>query len=324
MLIDDLIKFTKKQVLGNTPITDGEENDIYDFALKSINDVYKETVMLTDAFNRIAYADISFDNFNIQNQEKDTDGRTYFLPVCVNTDDKNVKSFFKINYVYLDDIKLFPISINTALRTLEPGKIYSTNTTLGYVVLEPHLILVKMPQPKDDETKRLLVSFVPTYDFASISKEKHEVKNYLTSFTKLYPANNTYTDLFDSNIIPLPIEFEPVIEKRLIYYLTKLFPTLDQNASIKAEADYIQSLNNLKSGLLMEKQLKTGWKKNQYGELSSSAEEREQEEVKRYNINKDTTFFGMSNIKMQEYVNAVSEAKQNYLNLLDELRRKYL
>lgn len=324
MLIDDLIFFTKKQVLGNTPISRDEDNDIKNFASKAINDVYKETVMLTDAFNRIAYTDITYDNFTIQNTEKDTDGRTYFFPICVNTDDKEVKSFFKINYVYLDNTKLSPISINTALRTLEPGKTYSTNTTLGYVVIEPNLILVKMPQPKDDETKRLLVSFVPTYDFASISKEKHEVKNYLTSFTKLYPTNNTYTDLFDSNIIPLPIEFEPVIEKRLIYYLTKLFPTLDPNASIRAEADYIQSLNNLKSGLLMEKQLKTGWKKNQYGELSSSAEEREQEEVKRYNINKDTTFFSMSNIKMQEYMNAVTEAKQNYLNLLDELRRKYL
>lgn len=323
MLIDDLIFFTKKQVLGNTPISNDEDKDIYNFALKSINDVYKETVSFTDAFNCIAYADINYDSFTIQNDKKDTDGRTYYFPICVDTDNKNIKSFFKINYVYLDNTKLYPISINTALRTLEQGEIYSTNTTLGYVVIEPNLILIKMPQPKEDEIKRLLVSFVPTYSFESIPKDVYEVKNYLSAFTKLYPANGTYTDLFSNNTVPLPIEFESAVEKRLIYYLTKLFPTLDQNASSRAEADYLQTLNNLKSNLLMGKQLQTGWKKNQYGKLISNAEEHEQEEIKYFNINKENTFIGINNTKMQEYINAVTEAKQNYLNLLDELRRKY-
>ena len=130
--------------------------------------------------------------------------------------------------------------------------------------------------------------------------------------------------MFDSNIIPLPIEFEPVIEKRLIYYLTKLFPTLDPNASIRAEADYMLALNNLKSKLSLTSFLEKGVYKDPYsGELRSAGKEKEQKKM--YNFNSNMSVLNnMNTEKKREFLNAVNEAKQNYLNLLDELKRKYL
>lgn len=283
MQLNTLIELARTQVIGQSPMNEDEKITAETFAQKAVDDVYNELALFANNyFNKISYVDITYNNFTENNAEKDTDGRTYFLPVCVHVKDEKVHPYIRINNIYLDGIEIPELPLNTALQTLEQGKNYSLNTSIGYVVIKPYIVLVKMPQPKELQTNRLLISFVPTlvtnvHNLANVQDITQSLP-----FDKLSLQTPSYANCYkDSNIV-LPPNFENVIIKRLVYYFTRLFPTLDVNATSKAEADYVQALNNLKEKLLMEKQLKIGWQTNQYGILGTAVTKHKSEELKRY------------------------------------------
>lgn len=285
MQLDTIISLACTQVIGLSPINEDEKTKIETFAKKAVDDVYNELALFTNYFNQISYIDIDYDSFTENNVERDTDGRTYYLPVCVNTKDDLIYQYYKINYVYLDDTKLPEISLNTALQTLEVGKNYSLSTALGYVVIKPYVVLVKMPQPETEVTKKILISYIPSLvsssdDIIAQAQFKFSTTTHLSQFDKLGLQDPVYANV--SNNTVLPPSFISLVEIRLIYYLTRIFPTLDTNATSKAEINYLQALNGLKESLLMEKQLKVGWTRNQYGILMSDIAKREQKELEHY------------------------------------------